>query len=719
MHFGLREHLTTIFRHWGKIALVMFGALLVTGGIAFLSSKVYTSEARILILNSSPVERVARPNFAVSSSSGSPQEQVLTQVAIFGSPVLAERLAEQIGPQRVMDEMRWRWDWVRELPIKAKNNVIRRLYGWDFTADLLRTAGIRRPPSGPGVPTIDDARDKIMGAMDAEAIIKTDMFAVSYDAPSAEFASEMLNAMIDIYVGHVVELRRPADTAVIAQQEADRLAIVLEEAEEELRVFAREVDILSLDRQKDLLLDRRSRLQEQLSQARRDGGEINTKLAVIADQIATLPRNEVSSVTTRPNPVVDRLNERRVSLQSELQRYVAGSAAAVRIRRELDSVTEQLERAADEVSGAETVGASTLYQQLTNTITLETAEREAVEVRIGFLEKELANVEAELRRIDGHELQYKQLERSVEAKDDAYRFALQKREETVIQTQISQPSLSQVVPVEPGNTPEDSSAPRRGRLLALGVIAGLMAGIGMAYLLEFGRRTVSTEREAELAIGLPVLVATERFGFLTRRIKRTRLEMRRFAVWILHQRRSDAGLRMLFSSAHRQTGQSAMVTELARSLQQQGAEVLTLRLELVERGGKTGEIKPVKGASGEGRNEAVVVKAQAGEMARRLQELLAPEDAPPPDHDVVLLDAPDMQRFPEQGALVELVDLVLPVVEADRTRLPETREQLESLRTVSATIPGLALTKRRLSRSSWAFSWMAMTQRKAGERATA
>lgn len=719
MHFGVKEHLTTIFRHWVKIVLVIFGALLVTGAMAFLSSKVYVSEARILILNSSPAERAARSTFSESGGAASPQEQVLTQVQIIKSPALAEKLALQLGPQRVVDEMSWRWDWLREIPGEIKDRIVGSLYGWGPTADILRAIGIRDPNlfTGEAGPPLGAARDKIMDALIAEGIIKTDMFGVAFQAPSPDFAADALNAMIDIYVGHVVGLRRPVDTAAIAQQEAERLEVALGVAEEELRVYARTHDILSIDRQKDLLLDRWSRTQEELAQARRDAGEINTRLTVTENQIATLPRNEAITTTTRPNPVADSLRERLVQLQTESQRYVEGSAAAVRLQREIESVSSQLEREAQAVSGAETVGASSLYQELNNRITRETADREAVDVRISFLENQLKSVEDELRRVDSHELQYRQLARAVEAKEEAYRYALQKREETAIQTQIDQPSLAQVVPVEQGNLPEDPSSPQRARLLVLGIIAGTMAGIGMAYILEFARRTVSTEREAEMAVGLPVLVATERFGLLSRRMKRTRLELRRFAVWIGHQRRPDTPLRLLLSSAHRRSGQSSLVTELARSLQQQGAHVLSLRLELNERAAETGEIKPVKGAAGDFRNELVVIRAPAWEMARRVHDLLEPEAGTGPSHEVVLVDAPDILRFPEQGSLVELTDLVVPVIEAERTRLPEIREQLDDLRAMEAQVPGIALTKRRQSRSSWAFSWMAMTQRKAGERA--
>lgn len=718
MQFGLKEHLTTILRHWGKILLVMFGAILVTGSIAFLSSKVYVSESRILILNSSPVDRASRNNYPESGGAqSSPQEQVLTQVQIIQSPALAEKLAIQLGPERVMDEMRWRWDWLRELPGKIKDRILLTLYSWDQTANLLRMIGIRRPVAEDG-PPIGPAREKIMDNLHAEAITKTDMFGVGFGAPSPEFAAEALNGMIDIYVSHVVSLRRPVDTASIAQQEAERLESVLAEAEQELRAFASEHDILSIERQKNLLLDRRSRMQDELAAARRAALETDQKLASIETQIETLPRNESISVTTRPNPVVDRLRDRLSQLQTELQRYVPGSAAATRLRREIENISRQIDDQAQAVTGAQTVGTSSLYQQLKNTMTLEVAELEALEVRREFLLRELENVDTELRTLDSHELTYRQLARAVDAKEEAYRYALQKREETAIQTQITEPNQAKVVPVEPGAIPDDPAAPRRGRLLALGLVAGLLAGIGLAYLLEFARRTIATPREAELALGLPVLAVTERYGLFSRHLGRTRREMRRFAVWLMHQRETGAPFRILFSAAHRNSGQSGLITELARALQQQGVNVLVMSLEVAKKAVETGAPKPAEtdaDTPDDGtRNDVLTVTGPAWEMARRVRTEL---DKRAGEDEVVLVDAPDIASFPEQAALAELVDAVLPVVEADRTRLSETIAQLADIRAMETQVPGIAFTKRRQAKSSWAFSWMALTRRKAGERA--
>lgn len=747
MHFGLQEHLTTIRRHMGKIALIMLVSTMLTGAVGFMSSKVYVSQSRVLLLNSSPAERASRPSSTdLRVGFSSPQDQVLTQVEILQSPALAEKLVIKLGPERVLDEMTWRWDWLRELPSQLKDDIISKLYGFALTRQVLDTIGIREPIAGvAGGPPIEAARDKIIKGLRAEGIVKTDLFGVAFAAPSAEFAAEALNGMIDTYIEHMVELRRPLDTAAIAQKEAERLESSLGEAEGSLRKFSKEFDILSIERQKDLLLDRWSRMQEELSRAEGSLLETLSKIAVLERDISTLPRQEAISLTTRPNPIVDRLRERLVQVQAELQRYVVGSDAAVRLRREIDTISAQIVEEAKAVNGQETVGSSALYLQLTNLATLEAAEKEALDARIIFLTKEFEAIDTELRRVVSHELEYRQLARNVEAREEAYRYALLKREETAIQASIAQSSLAQVVPVERGDVPSAAAGPRRLRLVALGLIAGLLSGIGLAYFLEFTRRTISTIKEAELASGLPVLSVSERFGLFSKRLKSTRFAIRRFAVWVARQHVPDRGVRLLFTAAHGKTGQSLFVKELATSLQKQGMDVLTLLLDPNGRSNAKVSYKSTSDKASGQRSMVVTVRAPAWEMSRSLQELLSQLGKPPeppavftpqdgdeeapvtepkkeegvadlPADCVVIIDAPSFQRFPELGSLAEFADRAIPVVEADRTKTSEMQDLLETVRRMEVDLPGIILTKRRMKKSSWAFGWSASTQRKMWEK---
>ncbi|WP_425040546.1 GumC family protein [Primorskyibacter sp. S187A] len=721
MNLGLSEHITTIFRHWVKILLVISSAVTVAGAVAFLSSKVYVAETRVLILSRSPAARASSTNFTDEAQNASPQEQVLTQVEILKSPVLALQLAEELGPERVLDEMTWRWDWLRALPNKWKNEAVIALYEWDVTADFIAGSGIKKPSREPSPPSVGAAAGKIIRNLHADAILKTDMFGAAFASPDPKFSAEVMNALIELYTEHVIALGRPASTAQIAQLEASRLEQELRDVEDQLRTYSVENEIVSLERQKELLLDRLSRLQDELANAQRERLEAIERIAVIQNRISELPAEEAVSVTTVANPLLDRLSERLAQLQTELRQFVPGSPSANKLRIEIEGVEAQLASAATDVRGSETVGASSLYQNLLGSLSQQQADRVAKDVRVDFLETQLKNVDAELRRLDQLELRHTELARMVAAKEEAFRYALQKREETAIADQLADGRyLAQVVQVEPAYEPSRPAAPRRFRLLALGLIAGTFAGIGLAYLLEFSRRQMLTRREVEIALGLPVLATQQYSGFIRRRKRANRTEIRTFVSRLLHRVQPGGRHVLMCISDDRATGQTSVVGAIAEVMHQQDARVLKVRIELnaktsdgVQVDVTNNDGTPVTDARG-ARNDTAVLKGVESRMQAALADLLRERGS---FYDVILIDPPELHSFPEALFIASMVDDVLPVVEAGRTRVRGISEVIDEFREVGASVPGVIVTKLRHSRSSWAFCWMAMMRLRSADRA--
>lgn len=723
MRLGLRGHFVTVFRHWAMLIFVVISAFLTAGMIAFLSSKVYVAETRVLILTRSPAARATSTNFTSDSQTNSPQEQVLTQVEIIKSPLLAMRLAEALGPERVIAEMTWRWDWLRELPNVWKERAILALYDWAPTREILDAAGFRISQLGAGSSLIEDAAEVISDNLHVEAILKTDMFGAAFSAPDGAFSAEVLNNLIDIYSSHVVALQSPLQTAEIAQLEVDRLERELRDHERRLREYSEQNRILSIEKQKDLLLDRRARVQDELADARRERLETIQKVAAIETQIQGLPSAEAVSVTTVANPLVDRLRERLAQLETEARQFVPGSVSANKIQIEIGGIRNQLASAETAVRGSETVGTSGLYQQLQANVMQQLSDQTAQETRVEFVSTQLANIEAELFRLDDLTLRYVELQRMADAKEEAFRYALQKREETAIADQLLEGrSLSQVVQVEPATEPSRAASPRRFRLLVLGLIVGGMFGVALAYLLEFSRRTMLTRREAEAALGLPVLVSQQMTGLIRRRKRANRTQVRGFASRLQYQLSQDKSRILMLISAERQTGQTTVISRISDVLVEQGESVLIVQLGLVGRASRDAQIT-VKGADGEParepgedaptdidriRRDTAVVKGPTGKMHAALSDLIKERGSM---YDVVLIDCPDLVRFPEALFVAALADSVLPVVQAGRSKVRNILELIDRFVEIDADVPGVVMTMLRHSEPSWAFCWMSTMRR--------
>jgi uncharacterized protein involved in exopolysaccharide biosynthesis len=97
----LREHLIVLFRHKWRILGTLLVTVLVAGGGSLLLTKVYRSEIRILVRSSREplqVDAMAR-GFIV------PKDYVKSEVSIFESRLLVERLIERLGADTVLEAM--------------------------------------------------------------------------------------------------------------------------------------------------------------------------------------------------------------------------------------------------------------------------------------------------------------------------------------------------------------------------------------------------------------------------------------------------------------------------------------------------------------------------------------------------------------------------------------------------------------------------------------
>lgn len=709
MQFGLREHLATVFRHRWKIALVFIGSAGSAAAFAFLSSQVYIASARVLILDRDPVQIVVGQGDA--GLSVNPQEQVLTQVEIVESPQIAEAAALRIGPERVAAALSWRWDWLRQLPRLLRQRLIDGLASFGPTRSALMAIGWR--PSVPAPPDmLAVARERIAAHLFTAAIPKTDMFAVAVEAPDPAFAALLANEIVAAYVEYLATLRSPTRTAQLAAAEADRLEAELRMAEERAQRFAETHGIVSLASQKELLLGRINEAAKALTDAEREKMEAAQKLASIRAQVEAMPAEGPTATVTRRNPAADLLIDRIAELEARARRFVPGSPAAGDVRREIDAVRERLRAVSGPVAETETVGASTAVQELRTTLVLQEADARALEVRAVAIAAELDTLRAELRRIDGHEVEYRGLVREAESKEEALRFAMQRREETAITERLADAQLSRVVPVGAAVAPVAPERPRRVVTLILGAVAGLAGGLGLAYALEFMRRTLATREEVEGALGVPTLASL----LLVRRRRRDRLmneiEMRRLvnALRGIEARRGAAVI--LVASARGGEGRSLVATRLAEALRDEGASALLLQVALS--GGSAPPVRAIAPSAPPRPAEPglPVAAAQTGPLvvSGGPADTLAQLGALLPDarerHHFVVIDPPPLDLCPEQVRILPQVDAVVLVVAAEQTPVFAVRQAAAALAQAGGNLLGVVLNKRRFPIPGWVYHWL-------------
>lgn len=675
-------------RHWRHAALV--GAVI--SGLALcyalLAAPVYESRTKILVLGSSQVQR-AKQNVFGEEAHSSPQEQVTTQVQIARSPLLAARVVDQIGTQEVLDQMRWRWDWLVELPKQIARQALSYSGGW-----VLARLGWLKSPAELAQEQHTKAVKKIYDGLLIESVAKSEVFVLGFRAPSPEFAARVTNDMAREFIAHSVNLKGPRNTAEIADKAAGRLLDEVKQADAALMDFREQHDLFSIDAQQKQMLERREALQLAGAETLRRQQELSRRLEAIRVQVADLPAQGAVSRESRPNPALDGLRQRRAQLQGDLAQYTTGSRAAARLRAQIRQIDTQIESLAGVVQGDSITGRSVLLDQLQSTLILETAELEALNVRAGLLQEELAEVDQELKRLDSLEMQHLNLSRAARLKEEAYQLAQLQREEAALMSQLSEASLARVAQVERALVVRKPASPPRALIALLGGLAGLIGAAATVLGLEFRRRTMATAEECEFALGLRCVGQFPKAADAEANAP----EFRRLGSWVMTHFRGQSGVALALASAHANPAQSGLITALAQTLRRQQAQVQVLRV-----------VPGDHGTVAEAAEGVETVQAPPWEIAEALRAALqrARKEA-----NYVLIDLPEPQGFPEYGQLLTELPAMMLIVEAEQTRVPDAELALSQFTQAKTELCGVIFNNQTEAATSRAFCEMSMRRRR-------
>ena len=654
--FGLREHLATLFRYRGQILAVLLGAVVAALAGSFLLTRTYASVTRILIQDnrqSTPMSATLTPGLGQQVLTRN--DAVRTEVEIFKSPLLVERVVDRLGPDTVIENMRWRWDWIKELPDETKRQIAIWLRSSSWSTPIAESLGWGVEPDSPRSRAIT----KMGENLEVLPVAKADIFAVSIQSPNPRFAALSLNTLVDVYLDQHPSFRRGDSRPDFFAEEARRLRFELTEAEAKLQTYREEYGIVDLDEQKQTLLRRIATLEESLDQVRVERIESDERIAAIRRSLESRSRQvPLSSISDR-NPMFDRLNAELMALEREKSRFEPDSPAARQLAVEIDTLRGQLASVNDSVRRRSTSGVSTTYQALETALAMEKGKRRALDARVALV-KLVDRQRFSLTALDQAESGLRSLELEVRIKNEALQLYMRKQEESRINAVMDRERILNVVQIEPATEPTNPIGSGRMRLLLLALAMGLIGGIGSAYLRETLRRTFATPQELEQVLGRPALAWLLSAPLGRRSRQRAEAENQIQIRRLCHSLERSGGKTFLFCSYSSGEGTSFTIFELQRYWQQAGKNVLRLAV---------------------GEDTAVAH-----------------------DIDYLLIDAPAFNTNPDSLTLAHEVDKVVLVVQAERTARMSVFNMCREFEEFDMTVLGTVLNRRRLVIPNWAYS---------------
>lgn len=133
------------------------------------------------------------------------------------------------------------------------------------------------------------------------------------------------------------------------------------------------------------------------------------------------------------------------------------------------------------------------------------AELNSQKAAASVLQNQIAEVDAQLRSLAMPENELRNIQMQVESGEGSLKALVQKLEEARLSEDMNRLKMTNIKIIEAAMVPTSAIKPRTKLHLLLGIALGLLAGFLSAIFAEFLNQTITTSRQAELRLGVPVL----------------------------------------------------------------------------------------------------------------------------------------------------------------------------------------------------------------------
>jgi tyrosine-protein kinase Etk/Wzc len=350
---------------------------------------------------------------------------------------------------------------------------------------------------------------------------RTQIVRISYRSQHSQLAREIVNQTVEVYRQNDIN-QKTAEAQKTVQFINDQLEQIyrnLEDSEKALQEYKKSKGIMQLSVEAGSLIDSLAKFDAQRSQLEIERYRYASMLQAVEKigvETASLP-----SLSSAEDTVLASLGQKLAELKSQK------NALLTELTDEHPSVkalTQEIESLGAQVG---TILAQTL---------------KTIDSRLGKLDQVLKKYTDQISDLPGAERDMAELLRSTEVTSQIYILLLEKREEA----RIAQASkIGNIRVIDTAVTPHSPIKPNIRLNLLLGIVAGLLLAVGVAFFLEFIDDSLKSIEEVERFVRKPV------FGIIPR---------------IPDYRKDDEGVRSVASALVTHYSPKSPISEAFRTL---------------------------------------------------------------------------------------------------------------------------------------------------------
>ena len=466
---SLRDAVVVLFRHKWLIILTFLTTAAAAFILAYSMSDNYESRMKILVRNMRSDVIVAPDQTDASSNDTEISEsQIVSEIELLKSRDLLEQV--------------------------VKNTNLARF----------ETKG------EPTAQDVEKAVYRLEKELQISPVKKANIIEVNYTSKSPEIAATVLKQLAELYLEKHLKLHRPPGTHEFFKDRADEYKSDLRDAENKFSAFQQQMNVVSLDRQKELMLSRLTDTQAKLSDLNGTIKEADKRVAELKRQLGGMETRISTQSRVLPNQdSVERFNTMLVELKNRRTQLLAKFQPEDRLVKEVDeqirTTTAALAKASQTTYSEQSSDINPLRQSLETELARVKVEQSGRNELRENLKTQVEQYQSLLTKLEKATTPHDNLSRQVKQADENYQLYAKKQEESRIADELDKQKISNVTIAEAPTVPRVPYKSNRLLTALVGLGLGLMLGLGGAVTAEFFRETVHTPRELEGLSGAPVL----------------------------------------------------------------------------------------------------------------------------------------------------------------------------------------------------------------------
>lgn len=305
---------------------------------------------------------------------------------------------------------------------------------------------------------------------------------------------------------HVAAFSQRRSALLEAQLEEN--SRLLDAAQRARATYVTERQIFSLPEQRNLLVQRRSQMSQELREAEMRDESLARQIAYVTDELARQPETITVQVVNQASAVAEdaqrRLRELR-ERERELLSTLGPQHPELRANRAAIAATEQSLAQTGRRTQAISTGINPLATTLRTQLAALESERAPLAGRMAALRAAIEEDDARLQRMAEDEIGLRALDRRIAGLEGAIRALQQRGTEARLSEELDRAQVAGLSVIQQPFASERPVSPKRMLFLAGGVVAGgLLAALRLLLALSFGSRFLTVET-VERMLGVPVL----------------------------------------------------------------------------------------------------------------------------------------------------------------------------------------------------------------------